>query len=97
MPAVTLDRIPELHPDADVGDGKGVWHENAEARSLRRAMTADELEDHRTYDRSLYRARQRSQDDLRRIYGDVWMLVPKRENRQRAWIPERILAGKAVA
>lgn len=93
MTAPTLEQIPE-HLDYD-GDGTGEWHEGAETRCLLRAMTPDEMADHRNYDRSLYRSRQKSQDALRRIYGDVWMLVPKRENRHREWVPDRIL--KAVA
>jgi hypothetical protein len=96
MTQPTLEQIPEVLSLNDE-DGRGVWHENNEVRSLRREMTPDELSDHLGYDRSLYRARQESQDALRRIYGDVWMLVPKRENRHRAWIPERMLVSKAVA
>ena len=92
----TLEVAPQIDAALDQGDGQGEWHENAEMRGLRRVMTAEEQHDAATYDGALYRARAASLARLRARYGEVWMLVPKRENRGRAWLPERIYKGVAA-
>lgn len=76
--AKPLEEVP--HAELD-GDGRGVWHNDDELRKVTRPMTATEIEDYYTYDRSLARMREASLTRLRALHGDAWMLDPKPELR----------------
>lgn len=83
MRPTMLDAVPHAEPLGEQ-DGQGDWHENAEVRSLCRLMTDEEAQDHRDYDRSVYRMRERSLAALLELYGPRWAWEPSLENRHAA-------------